>query len=301
MKTFLIKTILFLLLICIPTLWILGEYSKGYLDDYYSKLSSPKTNALIMGTSSGSQGLIPSLIAKNTPYENTLFNFAFTNANSPYGDIYFEAIQKKIADTTTNGLFILEMNTLSLGVDTTLTKLRETNKSLDNLFCMSNSPNYEYILKKYPKPLYKLILKNNSATKGNIIHRDGWLQNPNYISDEKRKENIKMGIEMFTEITKKYKLSTYRIQSLKKTIAFLKQKGRVYLVRLPMSKEMLDLEYQRFPEFNSLIEQMAKEASVPYLNYTAIPCKTNDIQHLSVASAIKISLLLNTQIRKDIK
>lgn len=94
MKRFLIKIFLFL----IPVLaWflILGSFADGNTDNYYQHFTSPKPYNLILGSSRAAQGINPNILEKNLP-DRKFDNFALTVVDSPYVEIYLDAIKKKI-------------------------------------------------------------------------------------------------------------------------------------------------------------------------------------------------------------
>src|SRR5690606_23288913 len=123
-----------------------------------------------------------------------LLNFAFTNANSPYGSIYLRAIQNKIPPQTKDGLFIAEVNPLLLSLNQTETEdedtWRENGLTLDRQWLFFNmEPNYEYLLRNYRQPLYKLVLGEHSEG-FQTLHRNGWLEqrismNPEEVAQRK--------------------------------------------------------------------------------------------------------------------
>lgn len=296
MLKFIIKVVLFSLVVSLSTAFVLNKYSSNFVDERYNKIASPQTDALVLGSSRAQRGMVPSLIAKNTGFDHSMFNFAFTLSNSPYGEIYRSAIQQKLKPGN-KGLFVIEVNPFLIGVDTTLKELVEKNKTLDNLYFMNFSPNYEYMVKKSDKPLYKVILKNDTSN-NEIIHKDGWVEKFNKWDEKKVKENIKKGIKEYNKQAKKIRLSDYRIESLKEIIDMLKQHGEVYLVRLPVSCDMLELENKYYPGFDSIITKISSDYKIPYFDYTNIDCRTGDSHHLSVQGAIKISEIINKDILK---
>lgn len=75
------------------------------------------------------------------------------------------------------------------------------------------------------------------------------------MNEEKMKKNIEQKIIFYKkEILPKFKFSKYRLNKLEETITYLNQYGRVYLVRLPVHRDMFKLEQQLMPDFNVKIE-----------------------------------------------
>lgn len=52
-------------------------------------------------------------------------------------------------------------------------------------------------------------------------------------------------------------------------INYLRTKGRVYLVRLPTSKELIAIENKKYPHFNTLIRDMARKQNVQFFDFSA--------------------------------
>jgi hypothetical protein len=78
-----------------------------------------------------------------------------------------------------------------------------------------------------------------------------------------------------------------------KTISYLKQFGDVYLVRLPVAEEMLELEKQAYPDFSGHLGQISKAHQVPFIDLTYLSNRYlvpdgNHIYYKSVASFNKI-------------
>jgi hypothetical protein len=87
-----------------------------------------------------------------------------------------------------------------------------------------------------------------------------------------------------------YQFSQARLDYLVETITFLKQYGHVYLVRLPVSPQLMDIENQLSPNFKDFMNLPSEKAS-GFLDLTA---KNNlfaysDGVHLSKISSILVS------------
>src|SRR5699024_3885965 len=55
---------------------------------------------------------------------------------------------------------------------------------------------------------------------------------------------------------KNFTYSTLRFEYLIKTIMFLQKHGKVYLIRLPISEEVLKIENEFMPDFNENINEL---------------------------------------------
>lgn len=297
MKTLLLKLIAFCSIIVIFLVAFMFLFVNGKGDPYYLKLSSPKQNSLILGTSRAAQGVVPELINSSTlSFTKPIYNFSFTMANSPYGKSYLEAIKKKVNNESKNGLFILEVSPLAISFNTIRTlngneaEFREVNNFLAQVNSVSTNPNLEYLLKYYPHAYYKMILRN--FKKQMILQKDGWLK-VNISMDSTRVQKRKEGkYKAYRKEFKQYKPSSTRLMYLKKTVDYLSNFGKVYLLRLPIGKEMYQMEKKYMPNFDKKMDEIANEKHINYINiapqsgnYT-----TTDGNHLYKKSAQEVTL-----------
>jgi len=86
------------------------------------------------------------------------------------------------------------------------------------------------------------------------------------------------------------KLSETSFNYLERIIRFLQKKGTVYLVRMPVTKEMQDLEFEKFPQFNDKVSKVSEKNDIPYFNFiNSNDFKFVDLHHMQKVSAFKIS------------
>ena len=87
-----------------------------------------------------------------------------------------------------------------------------------------------------------------------------------------------------------YQFSKVRLDYLSNTIDFLKQYGHVYLVRLPLSPQLMEIENQLAPNFSELL-QISTEKSAGYLDLTSKNSlfSYTDGVHLSAKSSKLVS------------
>ena len=87
-----------------------------------------------------------------------------------------------------------------------------------------------------------------------------------------------------------YKYSAVRYAYLLKTIDYLKEYGRVYLVRLPVHPDLYTIETTLLPDFDSTI-QSAIEKSEGYFDMKSFnsDCNYTDGVHLNKENGRKIS------------
>jgi hypothetical protein len=271
-KNFLLKSVLLTLILIAICYLLLWKYTNGYVDDFYVKYTHSKSNALIIGSSRALQGLNPDSVFKNTEYSSNALNFAFTSANSPYSDVYLNAIKKVVDINSNKGIFVLEVNPMALCAkkDSMSGEIEHREEKLPLAFQLffNQSPNVEYIFKHYEKPLYKLFIQNNADDSFKISHQNGWLEVKikfDTIAFRKRRDkNYKTYLKSYPN----YSFDSLRYKKLNETIVWLSNFGKVYLVRLPVDSKVLELENRNVTNFNELMQQIAANHKTEYIHFT---------------------------------
>ena len=271
MKKFLIKLIPYVFgLIILHLFW--STYADGNTDENYRRFTVENSNNMIIGDSRSAQGIIPQILSENIN-DSQFFNFSFNIAESPYGTIYLEAIKKRIDKHTKEGIFIVSVNPWSI------TTIRNPDDkeyfSEEEVSCLRNMHfydlkiNYEYLIKNYNKSWY--FLYRDSEKSGirskSYLHKNGWLEiNIDMDSTEVEKRFVTK-IKDYQEYAKSKKISKTRTDALKETIKFLQEHGKVFLVRLPTSKSIVEIEKNTYPESDVIFTKLSSELNVKYFNF----------------------------------
>lgn len=309
MRKFLFK-ISFYIIGVIAVLLYLGTYADGNTDDNYMHFTGPKPSNMIIGDSRGVQAVIPDILDQK--FKDRKFNnFAFNIADSPYGKIYFEAIKKKLDPNTKNGIFILTVDPWSLTIDKRIKSEKEyseNNSALADMYFYDMAPNYEYLLKHYSRSWFTIYREREELVRSNTyLHKNGWMEvTVDVHPDSLRKREIKK-VEGYLDNAKKLKMSSYRMNAFEDMIKYLKNKGSVYIVRIPGFKGIMDIENSYFPDFSKRIEDVAKKNDVKFFDFSS---KYDDYifidgNHMykesgkAFTAQIADSILLNTSIRKN--
>lgn len=257
----------------------LWQLAQGQVDYFYAKFTH-KAGSMIIGISRANDGIAPNVIEQNfekNEIDYPILNFAFTNQISDYGPVYLNAIKKKILPQTKNGIFILEINPGSLSIlksqPDTESSLEKDQTFLSDLRHFNQHPNFEYIRKMYSHSLYKGFKKTRRIDAMRYCHPDGWQEvmekNEFYeVSKDEITEWTEMKLNEINSTKDYYKPSLARIQYLAETIKYLKNFGKVYLVRFPISSDHWEVEQSSWPEFNSIIAETARKNQVTYLDYS---------------------------------
>lgn len=280
-------------------------FADGKTDNYYLKFAAPKSPSLVAGTSLGVMGIIPEVFNQSElQFERPLFNFSFTQKNSSYGPIYLQAIKRKIKPDVKDGLYILEVNPLSIStsrenLDDDYRKFQEIGNFIETQRTYGIHPNIEYLMRSYAHPLYRLI-SSKYQYRDRFLHPDGWLQidvSPDTAAFEKM---LADKIGLYEEMLAERKFSPTRLEYLIKTIEYLQSKGRVYLVRLPLDPHLRAMLDDFMPDFDARIESVASKNHVPYVNMVnQTGYRTVDGTHLDVPSAKRASAYLLDQLMQQ--
>ncbi|MGG5208992.1 hypothetical protein ACQWU4_08585 [Chryseobacterium sp. MIQD13] len=270
MKKFLFKISFYIIVIIAVLLW-LGSYADGNTDDNYRHFTGPKPSNMIMGDSRGSQALVPDVL--DGKFKNRKFdNFSLNLTESPYGQIYLEAIKRKINPDTKDGIFILTVDpwNVSTGKDVKDAKdYTENVSALADMHFYDMAPNYEYLLKHFPKSWVNIYNDREAVGRSNTyLHKNGWMEVTVDINpvDLKKREDSK--IVQYKEFAGNQKISQYRLDALQDIIKYLKSKGTVYIVRIPGFQGIMDIENAYSPDFSEIIGSIAKKNGVKFLDFS---------------------------------
>lgn len=306
------KLRIFLLKISILTLLLLGTYffavfkiTEENVDFSYSKFTH-KAGSLIVGLSRANYAFNPEIIEEEFGNKINLpvLNFAFNRLQSQYGDVLLNSIKKKIDTNSTNGLFILSVNPGSFLIPNSLEynpSKADNNSILNKVTNINANPNFEYMRKCYENPLYTGLFKPKTGNR--YFHKNGWAENKSNFDNnslslsviKRRKKFIRNKQLAFLA---EHKTSKFRIQKFKETIQFLKQFGKVVIVRTPCDIEVVELESTIFPNFNSMIKKISNNYKVPYFNYNnSTKYITFDGAHLISKSSIEFTKKLCEDIK----
>jgi hypothetical protein len=289
MRKFIIK-ISILLAICFSIIAFIIDAKINLLRDVnYSKYLS-KHKSLIIGTSRSNFAIDPSSFSEK--YD--LFNFAFTAATSPFGKIYYEAIQDKITKEK-GAIFLIGIDPYGLSLDKKEPIFTEEKNSLGRQFTINVNPNYEYIFKNNT-PLYDRMFP--AAKSNKIKHENGFTQLKDNLSEERKIEVRKIKILEYTGSSHNDTISAERLGYLEKTIEFLQQYGNVYLISVPVSPELFAIQEKYWPQRYQYIEGLKKKYKIQYINMQInFPNpKTIDYVHLELEQSKVVSDFLSRKI-----
>lgn len=249
----------------------------NWVDHYYLKLTTPKATSLILGTSRASQGIIPQIINEKAgkTFDGYIVNHAFTMGLTPYGPSYERFIKLKIIDGTTNGIFILEVSPSAFCAPAPILndtlKFTERNSFVGKITNSSTNPNIQYLTKFYSERhfafehFYDVLRNNDRAVLDNNIY--GSMNVIVKADTANLNFRLKRRINYYLKEYDGIQFSQARFDAFKRMVQYLKQKGEVYIVRLPIAEPMVEVENKIFPDFDTIIGNYAKENNIHYFDY----------------------------------
>lgn len=270
MKRFLLKILPYFLGVVL-VFAILGAFADGNTDDNYRHFAVPKPQNIILGDSRGSQAVIPDVLQSKLSV--TFDNFSLNVVESPYGKVYLEALKRKLDPETKNGIFILTVDPWNLSLNKNIKSLKEypeEHSPLKNMHFYDWSPNYEYLLRNYPRSWFKIYLEREETGKSNTyLHKNGWLE----VNVDMNKDSVaareKNKIDFYNKLAAENQLSSERIQAFKQIINYLKPKGTVFIVRIPASKSIIEIENKKYPDFSTLMNEIAHQNNIKFFDFSA--------------------------------
>ncbi len=274
----------------------------GRTDPFYMRFTTPPKDNLILGTSRSAQGLLPSEFSAILGKE--FFNYSFTIAHSPFGPVYLNSIKRKLNPDVKDGIFIITVDPWSISNNqedpNDSLKFSENTLALANVKNVNIYPNFEYLFKQFKGEYYKII---TSPEKNGFLHDDGWYEVSVPMDSVAMTKRLKNKVNNYKrENLPGRQLSTVRLDYLLKTIEFLNIHGDVYLVRLPVSTPIFQIEEQFMANFDDIITP-AIQASSGYLDLTV----ENDLyeytdgNHLWKESGKKVSVKIASWIKAQRK
>lgn len=294
MKRFLFEIFGFLVLFFI-TLNSIYFFAGAYIDPYYKHFTSSKQSSLILGTSRANIGIMPKILNQNLD-RTDIYNFAFNGGESPWGEDYYNIIQKKINKKSHNGIFIFGIDPTSIcsKKDKNGNENLSTGTMLKKITHVNQNPNFDYMFNIINNPLYHIFTSK--------LHDDGFLELYAPYDSLGELNNRRVMKEVFFRSHAKNELSEYRLNYLKKTIELCKNQGEVYLIRLPIATYLTELENSHFHYFDSVINVLSQQYNIPYFNYkndSELYKYTIDGNHFVTESAVKFSKELSDSIKNN--
>ena len=271
MKKFLFKLSFYVVAVIIVLLF-LGTYADGNTDDNYRHFTGLRPSNMILGDSRGAQAVVPDILDEKIKGRE-FDNFSLNIADSPYGTIYFEAIRKKLNPETKDGIFIVTVDPWNVSVpkDSKNEKEYSENRSaLADMHFYDKVPNYEYLLKHYPRSWFNIYREREAVGRSSTyLHKNGWMEVSVSIHPDTLKVREAGKIQQYRALASQQKISKYRIDALENIIRYLKNKGTVYMVRIPVSHGIMEIEKAYSPDFSEVMKTISKKNNIKFLDFAS--------------------------------
>ena len=287
MRKFIVNVSLFGIL-CIISIYIVLSKADGYADPYYLRFTTPKQNSFIIGTSKAAQGLNPEVI--NKTLNSDIYNYSFDKSKSPFGPAYLNSIKRKLSKQKKDGIFIVTVDCWSIYSKdkdpNDISSFGENTSCVGEMEHVDQNPNFQYLTKYMSGNYYRIISKPPVAQ----LHENGWLEVSLDMDAASVQRRTKSTLVEYRNLVSLNQFSKVRLDYLVKTIDYLKQYGHVYLVRLPVSPKLMEIENQLSPNFSEFM-QLPTEKSSGFLDLTSKNNLFNytDGVHLSAKSSKLVS------------
>ena len=275
MATMAVVAVYILIFCCIPA---------RKIGDVYPRVISPQTSSLVIGTSRAAQGVNPEILNGQLSecYPNQdLYNFAFHIDETTYNPSYSEAILKKLLPDSKNGLFILTVDPWAFK------KEKKIIGELD-LHSVSTNPNIEFLLRFFDRTWISPVPTNyyiNDAGRTIVTYK-------RFTSDAAA--NM---LSVYRKMADNYAYSPESEREIISLVQRLQPRGDIYMVRMPVSGEMVQLEDSIMPDFTAKMRNIAAQLDISFFDFIRNPFKTNDGTHLSQAEGDRFSTMLADSIR----
>jgi hypothetical protein len=267
-------------------------FENGTADPYYRKLTSPKQSSLIIGTSKAAEGINPKVLNERMCEIgfSKIFNYSFTIHESPFGIVYLNSIKRKLKNSPVLKYFIITVDPWSISRRDIGEKcniyFEEEQGFLADLEFVNMEPNIFYLLKNYERSFYDIITFRFFET-NRKLDKNGYLIRETKNDSLLDSSYLEEMIVIYEGFSKEYSYSIEREKILLELIEFLKQKGRVYLIRMPVHNEILRIEECFFNNFDRKIASIGENYNVPFKDFNHInsELRFKDGIHLDSASA----------------
>jgi len=178
---------------------------------------------------------------------------------------------------------------------------------LGKINTLTEHPNFDYISNCYPHSLYNALYPTNKWD-NMVAHSNGWNEvklksTTHAISKQDIKEWKQQAVDYYKKSLQEEVYNANRFENFIKTIAYLKEKGTVILIRMPIDHDMLLLEKETWCDFNKKMDSVAENQKVIYFDYSEklADYKTFDGSHLLSESAQKFTAELSEAIKNRLK
>lgn len=289
MKRFAVASLLFSLVLAMLFALAFVLMPPGMIGDVYARVSSPRQQSLVVGTSRAAQAVNPATINEKLRgvYAPELYNFSFHLDASSYNEVYARAVMNKL-DAPRKGrhLFILAVDPWSLR------RLDSIPMEL-SLSSVAAKPNAEYLVKNFTRSWFSPLPRHSYVNEYGRTEVD---YTPR--SQAEWLKRVSMRMPAYEKMARNYEFSAGALLALEDLARSLKSRGGdVYLVRISTSRPMMDLENKVCPDFSARMRKAARRVGAVYLDFGGAKYATTDGNHLTMAEGDRFSAALADSIK----
>lgn len=270
-------------LICLPPLlmlwaiWVLPLLLDPMNDVNLQKLYPTDYQGLVIGTSRIAQGIDPVELAHGCESLSGGFNFAFNISDSPWSSQYADvcAAQIEKAQEESLNFLLLSIDPWSL-MPSIENPSRWININDESLFIRAHryamaSKILPRILGSGESDLAKALVGRIKSPHYNPYERPiterGWLPNTRYRFPEWAAEETQRHTANYRKSYPRPETwpSNQSLSGIKSIVSSFRERnptGNIFFLRPPVTQEMLDLEEELFPEFDSICTELAAQLSI---------------------------------------
>lgn len=261
-------------------------------DKYVKKIFSPTHQSMIFGTSKAeklSGEYISTEMNKEGVSLGKMYNYAFNLGMSPYGPDYVRSIESKL-DTNNHGVFIVCIDPWAVSgpEDSASFSEKETAMAFETQQRFSK---IKYFFQYARKSYYTQFLPLKSEEESHNERPD----------KESIKKHLDAKMSAYRKMNFKGNISELRYGYFEELLMVLKKRGRVYLVRVPVSEEMIALEREYAPAFDERVFKTIEKYQLNWIDFYPIANQflCPDGNHLFHEDADRVSKMIGNIINKN--
>ncbi len=279
------------------------------IDPYYAKIKKVHPEGLIIGTSRAAQALDPSVWGN-------MYNFAFTQAFTPFDSTYFGLIKRFHPIESQNVSHVLtspnknkdkqKIHLITVDPWSLCSFPGDVNESGNSSFINYIEPssmgnvNLSYLFAYMPTKWSEVV--RNCFAPHRVNDNGRYVVSFNY---EQMQANFRSNFKEKLIYNKKKEvyqsgyISESRLFYLNEIVNYLGHDGKVVIIQLPVHRELSAIENKFAPKFDSIIADYSKKEQIQFINLRNYHDSFHytDGGHIWNGDAQKISKLIKHQMK----
>jgi|GEM_PF-612007 len=278
MKLLLAKLFVFIALVSLVylgLLLLLATRYPGYIQSYSCVVTDHRGSA-IFGSSRSLTGIEPAVLNKTLGAYLPFFNYSGNIYATPYGPVYHSFIQRKTRDWEfrDNRLFVLNVDPWTVSCEKkkdAANFFNERHSFYHRLRDVKSGFNAEFLIFYADRPLKSILTELIFRSSGGIN------EGGRFVYPISREECVQGFTKRFALAQQRHRnhryyingqLSKIRLLYLHRTLQYLSGIGRVILVRMPLTREMLAMENEMDALFSLRMKALSAAEGVAFIDYS---------------------------------